>query len=426
MKQFRRLVIFTIIYFAICLVLIRLAGHALSGKETNNRTAFMNRMTAQIRETRSTDITEVSKDFKKNDVTDDIEVFYTEEGGLPASLGGGNNSYLWPLADGDGNTEGYVLFSYDSKANYRLILLAYLAACACILPFVGVLIYFYHNILKPFREFSEYPEKLSKGLTTDNLPETKNRFFGKYVWGMNMLNDKLEADRKQIDRLLYDRKQFISTLAHGIKTPVANIKLYSEAIETGLYRGGKADEKDAEIACKISKNADDIATLVGGILNDPGSLRTSFTPSFGNFYLEDVKTRLCEDFENRLKVKDIPFEVSIFGNPVVVSDFEAIMRCLTQLMENAIKYGDGTGIFVRLYRQDDFTFFSVCNNGVSLTESEIPLVFNCYFRGSNAEGKEGSGIGLYEAKSVAKALGGDMMMKAKESQTEVILYIPDK
>ena len=227
MKQYRKFVVFTIVYFTVCLILIWVIGYFLSNNEKSNRTAFMNRMTAQIRDTGGTDITEVSEDFLRNDVTDQIEVYYIEEDKLPVSIGGGNNMYLWPMSDADGKTIGFVRFSYDSKVNYRLIILADIAAWACILPLIGFLIYFYHGILKPFREFSEYPEKLSRGLTTDSLPETKNRFFGKYVWGMNMLNDKLEADRKQIDRLLYDRKQFISTLAHGIKTPVANIKLYS-------------------------------------------------------------------------------------------------------------------------------------------------------------------------------------------------------
>ena len=221
-----------------------------------------------------------------------------------------------------------------------------------------------------------------------------------------------------------DRKQFVSTLAHGIKTPVANIKLYSEAIETGLYRGGTPDEKDKEIAKKIGKNADDIAKLVGDFLNDPGSLQNNYEPLISNFYLEDVKKRIVDDFDNRLRIKEIPFQIEISGNPLVAGDFEAIIRCLNQLMENAIKYGDGTGITFKLYRQDDMFFFDVINRGVTISPEEVPLVFNCYFRGSNAQDKEGSGIGLYEAKAVAKSLGGDILMKTDSETTEVILYIP--
>ena len=70
-------------------------------------------------------------------------------------------------------------------------------------------------------------------------------------------------------------------------------------------------------------------------------------------------------------------------------------------------------------------FYSVINNGVTIDSREIPYVFNCYYRGSNSYNHEGSGIGLYEAKSIAKALGGDIIMKIWENTTEVLMYIPD-
>ncbi len=108
---------------------------------------------------------------------------------------------------------------------------------------------------------------------------------------------------------------------------------------------------------------------------------------------------------------------------MVESDFEALIRCLSQIMENAIKYGDGTGIKLKLYRQDDTTFMGVVNKGASLTKEEIPFVFNCYWRGSNSKDKEGSGIGFYEAKSIIKALGGDIMMKIENDETEVLIYL---
>ncbi len=304
-----------------------------------------------------------------------------------------------------------------------MIALAEISLFIAGIPLLIFAIYVYFNILRPFQRFSEYPVKLSKGLATEGIPETKNRLFGKYVWGMNMLNDKLEADRRQIDRLMYDRKQFVSIIAHGIKTPVANIKLYSEAIETGLYRGGVPDEKDKEVAAKIGKNADDIAKLVSEILDDPGSLKSSYEPEISSFYLADIKTRITDDFSNRLKVSNIPFSIELQGNPMVTSDFEAVVRCIAQIMENAIKYGDGTGIAMKLYRQDDMTFISVRNNGATLSESELPFVFNCYWRGSNSTEKEGSGIGLYEVRSIIRTLGGDVMMKVEGNTTEVLIYL---
>ena len=422
MKRSVKYIISVLIYFMIWAAAVYLIGNKLTESTAQNRVTFMNRMTAQINETGDTTPHDVRM-FRDDDIADSIEVFYIDDISPAAHFGGENNTYVWTLENPDGSIKGFVKYEYHHDPNRQLILLAEVSFVIALIPLIIFAVAVDQSILKPFQRFSEYPVKLSKGLATEGIPESKNRIFGKYIWGMNMLNDRLDADRKQIDRLMYDRKKFVSILAHGIKTPVANIKLYSEAIETGLYRGGEPDPKDKEVAEKIGKNADDIAKLVTEILDDPGSLKSTYQPSISSFYLEDIKARVCDDFSNRLKVRGIPFEVDICGNPMLNSDLEAIMRCVNQVMENAIKYGDGTGIRMKLYRQDDLTFISVINNGATLSESEIPFVFNCYWRGSNSSDKEGSGIGLYEARSIIRTLNGDIMMKVDGNTTEVVIYI---
>jgi len=411
------------IYFLVWALAVWLIGTDITKKTEGNRITFMNRMVSRIKETGSTDPEAISAPFEKEDIPEKIEVISADDLSKLNTIDDGEKTYLRTMEDESGNITDIVIFSYENSPDHRMLILAEVSLIVAVIPLVIFAAAVYRKILKPFRELSEYPAKLSRGITNEGIPETKNRIFGKYIWGMNMLNDRLDSDRKQIDRLMYDRKKFVSVLAHGIKTPVANIKLYSEAIETGLYRNGEADPEDKKIAEKIGKNADDIAKLVGEILDDPGSLRNTYEPQISTFYLKDISDRITEEFRNRLNVSSIPFEVEQSGNPMVESDFEALIRCLSQLMENAIKYGDGTGIKLKLYRQDDTTFMGVVNKGASLTKEEIPFVFNCYWRGSNSKDKEGSGIGLYEAKSIIKALGGDIMMRIENDETEVLIYL---
>jgi signal transduction histidine kinase len=93
-------------------------------------------------------------------------------------------------------------------------------------------------------------------------------------------------------------------------------------------------------------------------------------------------------------------------------------------MDNAIKYGDGTGIFLKMEKNDEGHFITVANNGKPLPDSEISYVFNSLWRGSNSKNMRGSGVGLYEARVIARALGGDIRMRTGENRTEVVLFLP--
>lgn len=212
----------------------------------------------------------------------------------------------------------------------------------------------------------------------------------------------------------------LTTIAHGIKTPVSNIKLYSEAIETGMYQpDGKANASDAEVAAKISKNADDITVMVGELIEKASEGFVDFEPVINGFYLNELEKYLHEEYDNRLELLRIPFEVEVAGNSIVKSDKNGICRVLSQLMENAIKYGNGDGISVELHKQDDGYYFSVRNKGSVLEEKELPYIFNSFWRGSNSEGIPGSGIGLFESYSIIRKLGGDIYARSDSGSSEM-------
>ena len=113
----------------------------------------------------------------------------------------------------------------------------------CALFLLGYGLYLYKILAEPFHRLSDYPERLSKGMITEKLPDSENPFFGQYVWGINMLSDKLEHDRQVQQHSMIEREQFVTTLVHGIKTPAANIKLLSEAIALRCRMAGPPRRK---------------------------------------------------------------------------------------------------------------------------------------------------------------------------------------
>ncbi|MBR4346771.1 MAG: sensor histidine kinase [Oscillospiraceae bacterium] len=108
---------------------------------------------------------------------------------------------------------------------------------------------------------------------------------------------------------------------------------------------------------------------------------------------------------------------------MITSDMDGVLRMIRQLMDNAIMYGDGTGMSLIIDKREEGIFITVRNNGTPLPQSELPFVWKTMWRGSNAGGIKGSDVGLYESRSIARKLGGDMFMTVTDTSTEVILFL---
>lgn len=443
MKGLKKIIAFIFIGFVLLLVVFNVAYEKAVMNQHQERYVAMNRITDQIRKAlwqdTSVNITALWEEKRENWETEygkenipDFMIFLplsTLETENFSVMETNQKSYIWNLYGEEGSLIGFLEYKYEDNfvAGSRKIMNAVLITCFfCI---VAILWYGNRRILKPFQSLKEYPEKLSKGITHEKLPETKNRYFGKFVWGMNMLNDTLESNKKKVQKLEYERQAMLTSIAHGIKTPVANIKLYANAIETGLYQdSNNVNPKDVEIAKKIEKNAMDMEELVSKMLLAASTALCDFEPQIQVFYLKELAEEIEQEYANRLKVKRIPYKIECIGNPMINSDKEGLFHILSQFIENAMKYGDGTGITVSMEKQDEGYFFSVKNKGKLLPEQEIPFIFKSFWRGSNAKEKEGSGIGLFVAKEMAKRLGGDIYVKRFEetSEMEFVIFLCDE
>ena len=327
----------------------------------------------------------------------------------------------------EGEFRGLLVFTFEQQKLSDNILLCELIIAAVFVVAALFFVYIDRKVILPFNRLSEYPERIAKNENADALPESKNRYFGKYIWGMNMLRDRLSGDTGKLRQLEKEQLTLVSTIAHGIKTPVANIKLYSEAIKSGLYRDdGIPDEKDAEVAGKITKNADDITDLVKELLDSASKGVVVFEPVIEAFYLTEIEEFVKREYDNRLNVLRIPYKVDLKSKVMINSDKSGIERILTQLLENAIKYGDGRGITVTVDKNEDGYIFSVRDVGSRIPDSELPYVFNSFWRGSNAAEVEGNGLGLYEAAFIARKLGGDIAARYLEDseETEFEVFLP--
>lgn len=431
MKRFFSVLLLLALLFAASAAVFDLVCIKKSRETMNSRNVTVNRIHSEISELIVKNGTSPSDIIDEN-LEDWQERFgrsAPQEIGFISADGGGiflapaeSSNALCALSDGSGRTIGFIEYTFPSNSSRNVLIVVNCAFAAAFLITAAAMIYVWLAVIVPFRKLSDYPERLARLRDIQKLPESRSRYFGKYIWGMNMLSDVLAASSKRIHILEGEHQKLVTSIAHGVKTPLANIRLYTDAVRTGLYSGQGMTE---EIADRIDRNADRIGTMAAELMSASAASCGGYETEIAGFGLKELAELIYVEYKDRMELQRIPFSVECKSGCVVESDKYALYRAVSQMLENAVKYGDGNGIKVTLAKADEGFSVAVRNRGELLPEKELPYVFRSYWRGSNAADKEGSGIGLYAVYETAKALGGSVHARRIEetSEMEFVIFI---
>lgn len=77
-------------------------------------------------------------------------------------------------------------------------------------------------------------------------------------------------------------------------------------------------------------------------------------------------------------------------------------------IRNSFKYGDGKELLIDFYEEDDCQVIRVFNTGQPVADTEMPHLFDSFYRGSNTAGKSGNGLGLYIGRQIMNQMGGEI------------------
>lgn len=323
-------------------------------------------------------------------------VFTADDGGLYTS----DEHYLITKISG---TLYRVEYSTDSNQHGMLII--NLVLCAVFLMMVGLLLYIYRHIIAPFDRLNEVPQELARGNLAVPIPEEKSRFFGKFTWGVNFLREKIEDDRKKELSMQRDKKLLLLSLSHDIKTPLSAIKLNAKALARGIYSD---EEKRRSAAESINARADEIEQFVSEITKAASEDFMSFEVTQGEVFLSQIIMKIYARYAPQLSISGTEFIVHRYDDCILSCDADRLGECLQNLIENAIKYGDGKRIKIGFDKMDGCELITVTNTGCTLEAKELPQIFGSFHRGNNADKIQGNGLGLFICKRLMSLMGGEV------------------
>ena len=210
----------------------------------------------------------------------------------------------------------------------------------------------------------------------------------------------LHKSIKKERRLQEQKKNFLMSVTHELKSPLASIKLLLQTIQ-------KRDLTKQQVHDFINKSLLDIERLddmVENMLLASKIDNRSYTFPKAQFNL----SALVDNVVNRLQLNKCDLTQQLINAEIepkieITGDKFALTSVVTNLIENAIKYsGPCEVVDVKLYSKEGKIFLEVADHGIGIADAEKPRIFDRFYRVGSEETRntKGTGLGLYIVKEV--------------------------
>lgn len=314
------------------------------------------------------------------------------------------------------------------------ILIIYILSNSIIITVVAstiFLILITMNIIQSYLDdkfISEIISDLSKLI--DNLIELENNeiFPNNEDTLLSKLQNKViklsQILKTQKNKAVTDQeniKSLVSDISHQLKTPIANIKMYTEFLSNDNLSQNQRKEYVSIIKISVdrlnflSENMIKISRLESGIINLKIESR-----SLNSTVLKSIK-----DIFAKAKNKNIEIVFNASQEIETNHDYNWTAEAIFNILDNAVKYSpSGSVITVKIKKYGMFCAVSISDNAQKITEDESSKIFNRFYRGKNSQNSEGIGIGLYLAREIAIKQGGYITLKNHQIGNTFLVFLP--
>ena len=270
--------------------------------------------------------------------------------------------------------------------------------------------------LKAFAEFNALIKEIEEDL--DNIAKGKNhqpqlsvKLKPKdpyYSFAKNIENARLEIQKNKEYRY-----RVLAGFTHDMKTPVAIIQGWSEAISDNMLTKPDEIKKATKIIMqqteKLTSLADDFTNLIN--MNSI-AWKKNLKPLDLKFFLTDI----CEKIKYNISIytQSISSNIELPDETYIMCDEFLLGRIMMNLIQNAFRYtGENGQIRIESRMTKESILIDVIDNGIGLSEEAQNRIWDFLYTGSKSGNGPGNGVGLYISKDMANNLGWDLSVKSK-------------
>ena len=209
-------------------------------------------------------------------------------------------------------------------------------------------------------------------------------------------NRRIEEDKKEI-------KTLISDIAHQLKTPLSNIKMYSEFLQDDTLTEKERAEFNEIVLVSLNKLTFLVESMIKMSRLESGVI--SLKPQLES--LNETILLAISEVQRKAKSKNINIKFNEIDKVKVLHDKNWTSEAIFNILENAIKYTNERGeVEITIQKYEMFCRIDIKDNVIGISEDELPKIFIRFYRGINTKDIEGIGIGLYLTREILARQGG--------------------
>lgn len=265
-------------------------------------------------------------------------------------------------------------------------------------------------------------QQIADGKLTEKV---KNEIKSNQSNEITSILESLEKMRISLLEAQNRKNKFIMGISHDLRTPVAVIKGYTEAITDGIIT--EPDEIKSSLDL-IGTETNHLERMIDTLLNfmklNNSELRQKLIP--GSI------TNVIHVFEKEAKITGNVFKRTIITDVNLSQDIEVpldeqlALRAFQNLFSNAIRYtNDGDTIKIISYIEDNKIYLKVADTGIGISENDLDHIFDLFYRATSSRREEGMGIGLSIVKNIIDTHGWNIFVESElKKGTTFTIEIP--
>lgn len=239
------------------------------------------------------------------------------------------------------------------------------------------------------------------------------------------LTKSLEKMRVTIKDSQERRVKFLMGISHDLRTPIALIKGYTEALSDGVIDDVESISKSLSI---IHSKADQLETMINDLINYVKLNNTEWKQSLEYITLYPILKEFADSSINTATIykRNITANIDIDKDFKVSMDKNLFYRALENLFSNALRYtNDNDSININACQHHDHIELSIKDTGIGISEKDFEHIYEIFYRGTNSRRESGMGIGLSVVKTIIDVHGWKIDVQSKINEgTEFTIKIP--